>query len=426
MAPGLDILNQKLHAVLENRRKEGRLIMPPSAATLAEMRDFGSNDGLSLSSSGVLSATFLRELEKHPSFTIGSGSSRILDGTQHYLESLERDLAQFHGAESALFFNSGFDANVAIWSTIPQPGDVIVYDELIHASIHDGMKRGRAATALFLHNDCASLRSCLRDVLDQDPAIAKGEHIVFVALESFYSMDGDMSPVLEIVQVVQEELPLGNYVLVIDEAHSNGLVGPNGSGYICHYGLEQEFGIRLQTCGKALGSTGAVVLANGTIKLSLLNYARSVMFSTAPSFLTVSGVRAGYELLASEEGEKRRHRLQQNLRYFYQCLTESPWWGSVKQQRILSLPTEPTWEMEPFLAPVIALVTQPGMETKLAEYLRQAKYWVNTANFPLVPKTKSRIRIVIHADNTIDDIGAVVRLIGEWAQRQMIVASSKI
>jgi 8-amino-7-oxononanoate synthase len=256
MAAGLELLTRKLQSALDNRDEEGRLIDPPDSATLAEMIDFGSNDSLSLSSSGVLSTAFLCELEKHPGFTVGSTSSRILDGTKQYLELIERDLAQFHGAESAMFFNSGYDANVAIWSALPQPGDFIVFDEFVHASIHDGMRNGRATTVSYEHNDCVSLRNCLKEIHDQNSAVSNGEQIIFLPLESFYSVDGDIAPVHELIQVVRDALPRGNYVLSMDEAHSNGVVGPNGSGFICHYGLEREFPIRLQTCGKGLGSTG--------------------------------------------------------------------------------------------------------------------------------------------------------------------------
>ncbi|KAB8262878.1 pyridoxal phosphate-dependent transferase [Aspergillus pseudonomiae] len=425
MSVGLDILCHKLQAVLDNRREEGRLIDPPSAATLAQMTDFGSNDSLSLSSSGVLSMALLRELLKHPNFTVGSTSSRILDGTKQYLEDIERDLAQFHRAESAMFFSSGYDANVAVWSAIPQPGDFVVYDEYVHASIHDGMRRGRATTVPFKHNDCESLRDCLKDIQAGHSAVSEGEQVVFISLESFYSVDGDLAPVQEMVNVVRDTIPQGNYVLAIDEAHSNGVVGPNGSGFICHYGLEADFGIRLQTCGKALGSTGAVVLANETIKFALLNYARSVIFSTAPSFLTVSAVKAGYGLLASEEGERRRCRLQRNLQYFYQTLTTSVEWKHAKEKGIFSLPTERTWRSQAFLAPIAAIVMQPGKAKELAQHLHQAKYWVNTANFPLVPKDKNRIRIVIHADNTENEIKGIVRLLREWAQGQLRLSERK-
>lgn len=252
----MNTLCHKLEETLAVRRQKGRLIDPPSPAKLDGMVDFSSNDSLSLSTSGVLTKAFLNELKMHPNFTVGGTSARSLDGTKQYLLDLEKHIAKFHGAETAMFFNSGYDANVAVWSTIPQPGDFIVYDEYVHASIHDGMRRGRANSMPFKHNDCDAFRSCLEKVQTENPDIAKGEQVVFVALESFYSMDGDPAAAVELLEVAHETLPLKNFIFYIDEAHSNGVVGPNGSGFVCHYGLEGHFPIRLQTCGKALGSTG--------------------------------------------------------------------------------------------------------------------------------------------------------------------------
>jgi 8-amino-7-oxononanoate synthase len=225
------------------------------------MVDFGSNDTLSLASSGALRQAFLDELAKHPDFEIGSRSTRIFEGTTRYLLDLEEHMAQFHRAESALFFPSGYEANVAIWSTIPQPGDIVVYDEYIHASIHDGMRQGRAMTRVFNHNSCESLRDCLLNICQTNSAVANGEQKVFIALESIYSMDADVAPLHDMLKLTKEILPHGNAIFSIDEAHSNGVIGENGSGYICHHGLEKEFPIRLHTCGKGLGSTGGKPIA---------------------------------------------------------------------------------------------------------------------------------------------------------------------
>lgn len=252
----MDTLSTKLSSCLNKRKEDGRLIEPPLGSTRANTGDFASNDTLSLSSSLALSKAFLHELDCHPGFKIGSKSSRALDGTTDYLTDLEGTLADFHCAESALIFNSGFDANVAIWSTIPQPGDVVLFDEYVHASIHDGMRHGRARTRSFRHNDSTDLKRCLKEECERDERVVSGEQVVFVALESFYSMDGDVVLLEEISNALREMLPMKNAVLVIDEAHSNGLVGPNGAGMVSHYGLEGEFGMRLHTCGKALGSSG--------------------------------------------------------------------------------------------------------------------------------------------------------------------------
>ncbi|KAF4334968.1 8-amino-7-oxononanoate synthase [Fusarium beomiforme] len=254
--PKPDALQQNLQLILDSRQKQGWLLEPPAPGTLAGMVDFGSNDTLSLSSSGLLGKGFLEELERHPDFILGARASRWGEGSTDYLFQLEEHIARFHNAESALFFNTGFEANVAIFSTIPQPEDVVLYDSLIHASVREGLYRGRATAVPFAHNDLSSLRQRLQTIKDQYVKIRSGQALVFVSLESFYSMDGDVAPLRAIVKEVREQLPLGNTTFVIDEAHSTGLVGPHGSGLVSHLGLDKEFSIRLHTFGKAHGASG--------------------------------------------------------------------------------------------------------------------------------------------------------------------------
>ncbi|KAI2905361.1 hypothetical protein CBS63078_5280 [Aspergillus niger] len=418
MNPGLDTLRHKLEQTLALRRKKGRLIEPPSPAKLDGLIDFSSNDSLSLTTPGILTEAFLKQLEMHSAFTIGSTSSRILDGTKQYLIDLERDIAKFHRAETAMFFNSGYDANVALWSTIPQPGDFILYDEYAHASIHDGMRRGRATTLSFKHNDCQAFKLCLEKIRTENSGIAEGRQVVFVALESFYSMDGDSAPVVELLEVAHKALPRKNFVFSIDEAHSNGIMGPNGSGFVCHYGLEEHFPIRLQTCGKALGSTGAALLCNETIKSVLINYARGIIFSTAPSFLSVAAVRAGYDIIGSKEGVDRRKRLQSNVYRFYTQLTSHADWPQIKRKGTIYLPTEHTWYLGPFQSPIVPLVPRHDLAVDLEKYLEQAKYRVSTVHYPIVPDRTGRVRIVLHADHTPQQIDHVVELIMQWANKQ--------
>ncbi|RAL11927.1 aminotransferase class I/II-fold pyridoxal phosphate-dependent enzyme [Aspergillus homomorphus CBS 101889] len=418
MASGQQILYRKLQLALDRRQREGRFIQPASPSEVQGTIDFGSNDTLSLSSSGVLSQAFLHQLGKHPDFTIGSTSTRVFEGTRQYLADIERDLATFYNAEDAILFGSGYDANVAVWSVIPQPGDIVIFDELMHSCARQGMKNGRAKAVEFRHNDCVSLRHRLEEARERSPGVAEGKQVVFLCFESVYSMDGDEAPIHGIIQLASETLPLGNYVLVIDEAHSNGLVGPSGSGLVRHYGLEKEFAIRVQTCGKALGSSGGVVLCNHTIKQTLLNYTSNVVFTTAPSFVTVAAIRAGYESLASEDGDRRRARLQHNILYTYRLLTNHPQWQEVKRRGIIRLPTEIGWHSREFKSAIFAFITQTGKARYLAKRLQEAKFWVNAVEFPIVPKNLGRVRVTIHADNTEEQIGMVVQMIMGWAMEQ--------
>jgi 8-amino-7-oxononanoate synthase len=251
-------LNEALTNALNKRKAQGTIrnlsIQPPGSV------DFSSNDFLSLATSHGLRKLYLEELRTGPcTVNLGSGGSRLLDGNSTYAEQLEDDIANFHRAEKGLLCNSGFDANAGLFSCLPQPGDVIVYDEFIHASVHDGMRLSRAGQKLaFAHNSADALQATLQHLLQTDGEIKTGRHNVFVAVEAVYSMDGDVAPLKEIVRVMHKLLPLGNGYLIVDEAHSNGVLGPKGRGLVCQLGLEKEVSIRLHTFGKALACNGGM------------------------------------------------------------------------------------------------------------------------------------------------------------------------
>lgn len=224
---------------------------------ISDAVDFCSNDILSLGSSGQLRDEMLSELSKYPTFSPGSGGSRVLDGNFSYLEDTEKEIAIFHGAQTGLILNSGFDANVAIWTAIPRLGDVIVYDALVHASTHEGMNQSLAiARKEFDHNDVASFRSTLLSLADSQPLIKQGKRCVIVAVESVYSMDGDICPLQELVDASKEMFPEGNVQFVVDEAHSTGIIGHQGRGLVSELGLENEIAVRLHTFGKAMSAGG--------------------------------------------------------------------------------------------------------------------------------------------------------------------------
>lgn len=251
-------LPEKLAAALKSRDRRfirRRLPEPPSVS-LAEV-DFTSNDYLSLSTSPVLRNTVLSALSASPKI-LGSGGSRLLVPSQPHAE-LESRLCRFFGADAALLFNSGFDANVGLFSAVPQPGDVVLYDAHIHASVHDGMRLSRLAPDSHLpfpHNSVLDLRLALSKLLKDSEDLKKGKTNVFVAVESLYSMDGTIAPLAQIVECVEEMLPLGNGYIIVDEAHATGIYGPKGRGLVADLGLEKRVFARLHTFGKALASSG--------------------------------------------------------------------------------------------------------------------------------------------------------------------------
>lgn len=267
-------LDHVFSSSLARREQQGRLrrLTLPANGNI----DFSSNAYLSLSSNRSLQRAYLENLRScgPQAFSLGSGGSRLLDGNSRLAETLECKIAEFHKAPAGLLFNSGFEANTGLFSCAPQVGDTIVYDELIHASVHDGMKLSRARRVPFAHN-CVrdsplksaasrykSLELVLRESLqgNDGEAIRLGRANVFVAVEGVYSMDGDVAPLQEIVSCVEQLLPLGNGHIIVDEAHSTGIFGENGQGLVCQLGLEDRIWARLHTFGKAMGCSGGKYL----------------------------------------------------------------------------------------------------------------------------------------------------------------------
>jgi 8-amino-7-oxononanoate synthase len=297
-------LEETLAGHLERRSARSQLrrltIVPPHAV------DFSSNSYLSLSTNADVQRDFVARLKAHADAAstpapdrknaplLGSGGSRLLDGNSTLAEELEREIAAFHGAEAGLLFNSAFDANVGLFACVPQSGDVVVYDELIHASVHDGMRLSRAGRRVgFAHNSvwqdvkgsASSMTgaSCLESVLACLVSGAAGQDFfdgkknVFIAVEGLYSMDGDLAPLKDIVECVEKCLPAGNGYIVVDEAHSTGIYGDCGRGLVCQLGLEDRVWARVHGFGKAMSCTGGRFLPVRLRVQSLLNGTNSAL-----------------------------------------------------------------------------------------------------------------------------------------------------
>lgn len=247
---------RNLERVLDARRQDQSLLgLKPRWGD--DVADFSTCDILSLSRSGRVRDGFLAELAKHPDFHLGAAGSRLQFGNYEYLNQVEKEIAEFHGVETVYMTTSGFAANVSVLSGVPLPGDAIVYDELVHASSHEGFHLSLAEHKIpFRHNDPDALRDVLLGLKNSQPDFQKGTRSILVCLESVYSMDGDVCPLREFVQVVKDEFPLGNAQLVVDEAHSLGIIGDRGRGLVSALGLEKEIAIRIHVASKSLGSVG--------------------------------------------------------------------------------------------------------------------------------------------------------------------------
>ena len=250
--------------------------------------DFASNDYLGLAGSPRLAEAVADALSR--GVPVGSGGSRLLRGNHPEHEALEAEAASIFGARSALYFSSGYAANAALLASLPQTGDLVVHDALIHASAHEGMRLGRAATVGARHNDPAAVETAIAAW-----RAGGGTGRVWIAVESLYSMDGDRAPLAELVAIADRH----EAMLLIDEAHATGVFGPGGRGLAAH--LEgRENVITLRTCGKALGCEGALVCGDRTVTDFLVNRGRGFIFSTAPSPLMAAACRAALDLMLDE------------------------------------------------------------------------------------------------------------------------------
>ena len=332
--------------------------------------DFSSNDYLGLSQSEKAKQTIADYFLEIKDYKLGSTGSRLLSGNSAFAEELEKEIAFFHQAEAGLLFNSGYDANLGLFSCVPQKGDTIICDEHIHACIIDGARLSLANRYTFVHNDLKSLENKLQN--------SKGN--IFIAVESIYSMDGDAAPLTEIAALARKY----KANLIVDEAHATGIFGKNGQGLIQHLGLENEVFARVITFGKALGCHGAVVLGSEKLKTYLINFARSFIYTTAMPLHSLVTIRAMYVEMGKQENIQQ---LKNNIELFKSQLSGSS----------LNLIES---------ASAIQCVVIPGNEDckDMSSRLQTNGFDVRPILSPTVAKGKERLRICLHTFNSHEEI----------------------
>lgn len=338
--------------------------------------DFASNDYLGLAASGRLTEAARDALDC--GVAVGSGASRLLRGNHPEHEALEAEAAAFFGSEAALFFPTGYTANSALLSTLPQRGDCIFADELVHASMHEGLRLARAVHRLVPHNSPQAL----------DEAIAAwrqcgGSGQAWIAVESLYSMDGDLAPLAQLQDIAYKH----DALLVVDEAHATGVFGPGGRGLVADL-PDRDNVITLHTFGKALGCEGALLCGPKTMREFLVNRARGFIFSTAPSPLMAEIARAALRICS--EADDLRALLHARIDLAAQLL--APLGAQCKGSPIL---------------PLVLGEDRRAME--VAGKLQEAGFDVRGIRPPTVPEGTSRLRIVITLNAGEDDIAALAR-----------------
>jgi len=256
--------------------------------------DFSSNDYLGLANNSRMRKAIAAAVEAGT--PIGAGGSRLLRGNCAEHESLEAEAAKFFGAEAAIFFATGYTANFAVLTTLPQRGDLLVLDQLVHASIHEGARAGRAEFRFSAHNDANAVEEVIRTWRREG-----GKGRIWIVAESLYSMDGDFAPLEALVAIADRH----DAFLMIDEAHATGVFGPNGRGLTAAYEGRENL-IAIHTCGKALGAAGALVTTTRLLRDFIVNRCRPFIFSTAPSPLMAVAVEEALAILREEPVHQQR------------------------------------------------------------------------------------------------------------------------
>jgi 8-amino-7-oxononanoate synthase len=346
------------------------------ALALPAGRDFTSNDYLGLAESPELKEAVRAALDR--GVAVGAGGSRLLRGNDPEHEVLEAEAAAFFGAEAALYFSSGFSANYALFAALPQRGDLIVYDALIHASAHDGMRAGRAELAKAAHNDAKAFDDAIRA---WRAGGRKGRP--WIAVESLYSMDGDRAPLEDLAAVAERH----DAILIIDEAHATGVFGPDGRGLGAW--LEGRSNVvSLHTCGKALGSAGALICLPKVMRDFMVNISRPFIFSTAPSPLMAAAVRAA--LLLCREQPERRERLLALIEF-------------------ASAAIEARCGVKPSGSQIVPVIV--GADTRataLAAAMRGYGYDIRAIRPPTVPEGTARLRIALTLNTSTELVGEMI------------------
>jgi 8-amino-7-oxononanoate synthase len=366
---------------LQKRREEGAFRTLTHREGLV---DFASNDYLGMARNKALAEVIHQATQQVP---LGATGSRLLTGNSTELEALEDTLSEFFQVPAALLFNSGYDANLAVLSSIPQKGDTILYDALAHACIKDGARLSAAQRFSFRHND-------LEDLVRKG---AKATGQCFVVVESIYSMDGDAAPLQALVELCTEN----GWWLVVDEAHSTGVYGAYGEGSCVEAGVADHVFARVHTFGKALGQHGAAVVGSQLLRDYLVNFARPFIYTTALPPHSV--VAIGQALAFLKAGSPDRTSLFDNIRLF-RALTQA-------------LPFQVLDSQSPIQGVVV-----PGNAScrAVSDGLVHAGYDVRPILSPTVKAGSERLRICLHAFNSPAEITGLVeelkrnRVINEW------------
>jgi 8-amino-7-oxononanoate synthase len=316
---------------------------------------------------------------------VGSGASRLVSGTMTVHRRLEERLAAFMGRESALLFGSGLHSAAGVIAALARPGDVVFSDELNHASLIDGCRLSRAEVFVYDHGDAEHLAWGLGQTQGRG---------ALIVTEAVFSMDGDVAPLEDIVELGERH----RVRVLVDESHAIGTVGPGGRGALAELGLEDHVDVILGTLEKSLGSYGAFVACDRTMTRYLLNAARTLMFSTAPSPPAVAGALAALTLL--EERPRLVARLGLNAAALCQALEREGFGLGGSTTHIVSL-----------------VVGDPALALRMCDVALERGLFAQALVPPAVPALGARLRLTAMASHRPEELAAAARLLGQAARQ---------
>ena len=351
-----------------------------------DLIDFASNDYIGFAKNKAIFNQTHQMLLDGDLMTNGATGSRLLSGNHILYAKAENHISGFHQSEAALIFNSGYDANVGFFSTVPQRNDVILYDELCHASIRDGIQMSKARSFKFSHNDLDELKKLILKFSTETNEI-------YIATESIFSMDGDAPNLEELTKLSEEH----DCLLVIDEAHALGVFGEKGEGLVQSLGLQNEVFARIMTFGKGLGCHGAAIIGSENLKNYLVNFARSFIYTTGLSPHSVATILVAYQHL--EQEQENLKKLKSNIVFF--------------NQEKMRLGLKP---MFVYSKSAIQCAILPGNEKvkTIAAQLQQKGFDVKPILSPTVPENQERLRFCIHSYNSESEISNVLELLATF------------
>ena len=351
--------------------------------------DFSSNDYLGFAKNEEIFEATHQYLVQNNIKINGATGSRLISGNHNLYEITEKFIAAFHQTEAALIFNSGYDANVGFFSAVPQRNDVILYDELCHASIRDGIQMSHAKSYKFQHNDYEDLETKIAKL--QTPN--SEPQTIYIVTESVFSMDGD-TPNMEILVQLSEKYQA---LLVVDEAHALGVFGEKGEGVIQSQQLQDKVFARIMTFGKGLGCHGAAILGNTDLIEYLVNFARSFIYTTGLSPHSVATILVAYQNLNQSV---ELYKLKENITFFNQ------------QKQLLGIKPLFVYSKSAIHSAII-----PGNDKvkKIASQLQEKGFEVKAILSPTVPEGQERLRFCLHSyttesemKNVLDELSALI------------------